>query len=206
MVMMSSKEFFFCGVSLSNTPNNDSSVCVIDNNKKIVLLDKLYFADDIALFMEKNPYIKNAQIAVSIPHDNILLEGKWRIHCKNYKIMGDEFKVNRNNWTNRLSNRCADIFLKLKENGTNIVRFDINLLRQSYDLSAHYLQRTSLDCKSLQNALKIKYGFEELPENMLPASGLEAILAALFIYDTAHNNIKTREIAKFEGLPVLNRV
>ena len=73
---VSSKEFFYTGISLSNTPNNDSSVCIIDKNKKIVLLDKLYFTSDIELFLEQNPYIKKSKITVSILHDNTLLKGK----------------------------------------------------------------------------------------------------------------------------------
>lgn len=201
---VSSKEFFFIGLSLSNTPNNDSSVCVIDRARNIVLLDKLYFTSDIELFFEQNPYVKNSQITVSIPHDNTLLEGKWRIHCKNYKMMNETFKVNRHNWTNRLSDRCSELFLGLKEAGMKISRFDVNLLRQSYGLSAHYLLRTSLDCKSLQSALKIKFGFDELPENMLPASSLEAILGAMFLYDCANGDVAPKKLFEYEGLEVLN--
>ena len=202
---VSSKEFFFIGISLANTQNNDSSVCIIDRNRKIVLWDKLYFTSDIELFLEQSPYAKNAQITVSIPHDNTLLEGKWRIHCKNYKMMNENFEINRYNWTNRLSDRCADIFLKLKEKGVKISRFDVNLLRQSYGLSAHYLLRTSLDCKSLQSALKIKFGFDELPENMLPASSLEAILGAMFLYDNTMTNAKVKNLFVYVGLEVLCR-
>lgn len=202
---MSSKEFFYIGMSLSNTPNNDSSVCVIDSNKQIVLLDKLYFTNDIELFFEQSPYVKKSKITVSIPHDNALLEGKWRIHCKNYKIMDNKFDINRNDWTKRLSERCCDLFLKLKEKDISISRFDINLLRGTYGLSSNYLQRTSLDCKSLQSALKIKYNFDELPDNMLPASSLEAILGAMFMYDTIHSDIRVRKIFEYKGLDVLNR-
>lgn len=202
---MSSKEFFFIGMSLSNSSNNDSSICVIDRNKRIVLLDKLYFTNDIELFFEQNPYVKNAKITVSIPHDNTLLEGKWRIHCKNYKMMDNKFEINRNDWTKRLCERCSDMFLRLKESGLNISRFDVNLLRGVYGLEANYLQRTSLDCKSLQSALRIKYGFEELPDNMLPASSLEAILGAMFMYDTNFSNIQTKKIFKYKGLDVLNK-
>lgn len=203
---VSSKEFFSIGMSLSNSSNNDSSICVIDKNKRIVLLDKLYFTNDIELFFEQNPYVKNAKIIVSIPHDNTLLEGKWRIHCKNYKMMNNEFEINRNDWTKRLSDRCSDLFFRLKENGANISRFDINLLRGAYGLNANYLQRTSLDCKSLQSALKIKYRFEELPDNMLPASSLEAILGAMFIHDTLFSNIEVKKIFEYKGLDVLNKV
>lgn len=204
MTNMSSKEFFFIGISLSSTQNNDSSVCILDREKHIVLLDKLYFSNDIELFLKQNSCVKNSRIAVSLPHDNTLLEGKWRIHCKNYKMMNDNFEVNRNDWTNRLSDRCAGLFLDLNKEGIPVFRFDVNLLRQKYGVDAHYLQRTSLDCKSLQSALKVKFGFDELPENMLPASGLEAILGAMFAYDCAAGNVTPIKIFDFKGLEVLN--
>ena len=47
MVEKSRRENFFIGLSLSNSSNYDSSVCVIDRNSKIMLLDKFYFAQDM---------------------------------------------------------------------------------------------------------------------------------------------------------------
>ena len=52
MQSLSSKENFFIGVSLSNSSNYDSSICVLDRNSNIVLLDKFFFAQDIDYFFE----------------------------------------------------------------------------------------------------------------------------------------------------------
>ena len=46
--------------------------------------------------------------------------------------------------------------------------------------------------------------FDEMPDNMLSASALEAILCAMFIMEHA-NNVKTKEIFEIEGIPVLSR-
>lgn len=202
MVEKSRRENFFIGLSLSNSSNYDSSVCVIDRNSKIMLLDKFYFAQDMDLFFNTSPYINNSLICVSVPYDNSLLDGKWRIHSKNYKMLGDHFKINRHKWTKRLSNRLCDVLLNLREEGCEIYRCDINQLRQAYGLSAHFLARTSPDCKSLQNSLKLKYGFSELPDNMLAASSLEAIICAMFARYIAQGG-KTGELYCFEGIPVL---
>ena len=110
MQSLSTKENFFIGLSLSNSSNYDSSICVLDRNSKIVLMDKFYFAQDIDYFFESSPYIKNSIICASVPYDNKILEGKWRIHSKNYRVLGDYFKVNKDNWTNRISRRCCDTF------------------------------------------------------------------------------------------------
>ena len=47
MQSLSSKENFFIGVSLANSSNYGSSICVLDRNCNIILLDKFYFANDI---------------------------------------------------------------------------------------------------------------------------------------------------------------
>ena len=60
MQALSSKENFFIGLSLSNSSNNDSAICVMDRVGNIVLLDKFYFASDIDYFFETSPYIKNS--------------------------------------------------------------------------------------------------------------------------------------------------
>ena len=108
MQNLSSKENYFIGVALSNSSNYDSSICVLDRNMKIILLDKFYYAQDINYFFETSPYVKNSIVAFSVPYDNRILDGKWRIHCKNYKPLFDNFKINKDDCTNRISKRCLD--------------------------------------------------------------------------------------------------
>lgn len=204
MVEKSSSENFFIGLSLSNSSNYDSSVCVLDRYSKILLLDKFYFTQDIELFFNSSPYIHNSLVCVSVPYDNSLLDGKWRIHSKNYKMLGEHFKINRQRWTNRISGRLSAALLNLSEEGTKVFRCDINQLRQAYGLNAHYLSRTSIDCKNLQSSLKLKYGFEQLPDNMLAASSLEAIICAMFAQHISFGG-RVDEMYQFEGLKVLSK-
>lgn len=205
MQSLSSKENFFIGLALSNSSSYDSSICVLDRNSNIILLDKFYFAQDIEYFFETSPYVLNSAICVSVPYDNKLLDGKWRIHSKNYQSLGEHFKINRNDWTNRVSKRCCEILKKLKDKNINIIRADINQLRQAYGLNSHYLSRTSIDCKNLQISLKLKYGFSSLPENMLSASALEAIILAMFSMEHI-NNIQTKQMFEVDEIPVLARI
>ena len=204
MQSLSSKENFFIGLSLSNSSNYDSSVCVLDRNANIVLLDKFYFAQDIDYFFETSPYIASSVVCVSVAYENKMLEGKWRIHSKNYKMLGDYFKVNKDDWTNRISKRCSETFKKIQQKNIKIIRADTNQLRQAYGLCSHYLSRTSIYCKNLQTSLKIKYGFNQLPDNMLSASSLESIICAMFAMEYA-NDVKTHQIFDIEGIPVLTR-
>ena len=204
MQSFSSKENFFIGLALSNSSNYDSSVCVLDRNQKIILMDKFYFGEDINYFFQNSPYVSNSAIAASVPYDNRLLDGKWRIHSKNYKALGDYFKINRDDWTSRISKRCCETFRTLKEKNIKIIRCDINQLRQAYGLCPHYLARTSVDCKNLQISLKLKFNFTQMPENMLSASALESIICAMFAMEYIEG-VKTREIFEIDNIPVLTR-
>lgn len=195
---------FFIGLALANTSNQDSSICVLDKNSKIILIDKFYFAQDIEYFFSNSPYVLNSVVCASVAYDNKLLDGKWRIHSKNYKPLGEYFKVNRNDWTNRISKRCCDLFLNLKKRNIEVVRADINQLRQAYGICAHYQKGTSVDCKNLQLSLKIKFGFSQMPDNMLSASSLEAIICAMFAKDYIENNC-AEKMYEIESIPVLSK-
>lgn len=198
--------FHSIGLSLAPNSNHNSAICVLDNNKKIVHLDKLFFTDDIKLFFENSPYVKNSVVVVSLPFDESLLDGKWRIHSKNYKMISELFDINRNNWTNRINDRLKDLLLNLNKEKCKVFRCNINLLRQAYGLNPNYLEKTSLDCKSFQSGLKIKYGLNIMSDNLLPAANLEAILCAMFAYDIKENKIQTKEIANYLGIKVLNKI
>jgi len=205
--MQNLKEHFFSiGFSLASNSAHNSAVCVLDNNKKIVFLDKLYFTDDIKLFFENSPYIKNSILMAAMVPDESLLDGKWRIHSKNYKSIEGLFNVNKNNWTNRFNDRLKDLFLDLNKTKCDVFRCNISLVRQSYGLRADYLEKTSLDCKSFQQGLRIKYGLNLMSDNLLPAANLEAVLCALFAHDIKNGEIQTKEIANFCGIKVLNPI
>jgi hypothetical protein len=196
---------FFMGISLSNSQNYDSSIAVLNKNKQIISMDKFYDIRDLEIFLDNYNSINETVFCASLPTDSSLLEGKWRIHSKNYKMLNNKFEVNKNNWTNRISKRGCEGLTKYKEEGAQIFRFDISQLRAAYKLAPTYLLRSSFDCKSLLTALKIKYDFKQLPENMPPASNLEALLGAMFAYDISQE-CKTQKVFEFEGIDVLFKV
>ncbi len=202
-------KIFFIGISLGQTSNYDSGVAVLNNNSDIILLDKLYSSEDFSAFFKNFNSLQDSVIAVSLPGDNSLLEGKWRIQTKNYQMVSSGFEIDANQWTNRISKRECDTFLDLKMEGCEIFRYFNFQLRNSYGFSPYFQERSSLDCKSLQTALKVKYDFD-LPDNMLPASNLEAILGAVFARDiylgSDNGGVTTKTIAEFCELEVLQKI
>lgn len=195
------------GLSLGPASSVESGVAVREiSTGKLIHLDKLFSMNDISLFFENYPSIKNSVICVSLPWDNTMLEGKWRILSKPYQLIhnSNETFINKDNWMQRFSTRGCDLLNELKAKGGDVSRFEIYLTRQKLNLYSNYKEHSSADCKFLQSALKNDYGFEELPSNMMPAAQLEAICGTILACEKLKGN--TTKIFEFKELDVINLV
>lgn len=196
---------YYMGISMSMASTVDTGVAVIDSFGKIIFLDKLYTMKDIQYFMDNYSSLSKSHVAISLPWDNSMLEGKWRILSKPYQMVRtNENLLNKDNWTQRYSTRGCEYFKSLVEKGIDISRFELYLTRQKLSLSSYYKERTPADCKFLQNALKTEYQFEDLPPNMMPMSQLEAIVGALIVRERSRNPNNIKKIFEFCGIDVIN--
>lgn len=193
------------GLSLGAGSSIESGVAVREiATGKIIYLDKLFSMNDINHFFETYTSLKDSVFCISLPWDNTMLEGKWRVLSKPYQMIhsGDYQFKNKDNWTQRFSTRGCDLFLDLKSQGVDISRYEVYLTRQKFNLYSNYKERSSADCKFLQTALKLEYGIQEMPTNMMPVAQLEAIVGALLAEEKLKNN--TQEIFQFKNLSVIN--
>lgn len=173
-------EHYFIGLALSPGATAETGLAIIDKNNEIIMVDKLFSMQDVQHFFENFTSLKNSRVCISLPWDNSMLTGKWRILSKPYQlVVSNENIHNVDNWTQRFSNRGSDYFSELVENGVKISRFELYLTRQALRLESCYKERSPADCKALQNALKMKYGFNSIPSNMMPMAQLEAIVGAV---------------------------
>lgn len=196
---------YYIGLSLAASSSMDSGVAVIDENNKIILIDKLYKMNDVIYFFENFSSLKNSKVCVSVPPDKTMLEGKWRILSKPYQLVStNENMPNRENWTQRHSNRGSDYLNELIARGITVNRFDIYMTRQSLHLNSCYKDRSPADCKFLQQALKYEWGFSDIPANMMPMSHCEAILGAILAKEYANNPEKIEVIYQFKGVDVID--
>lgn len=196
---------YYVGISMSMASTTETGVAVVDSFGKIILVDKLYTMKDIQFFLDNYSSLKQSHIAVSLPWDNAMLEGKWRILSKPYQMVRtNENLLNRDNWTQRYSTRGCDYFRTLSQQGIDVCRFELYLTRQKLSLSSYFKGRTPADCKFLQNALKTEYQFEDIPQNMMPMAQLEAIVGALIMRERANNPSNIKKIFEFNGLDVIN--
>lgn len=193
------------GISLGPSSSVESGVAVREiASGKLIYLDKLFSMNDVQLFFDNYVSLKNSVICVSLPWDNTMLEGKWRVQSKQYQLIhSDEDKfLNRDNWMQRFSTRGSDLLLNLFQQGCDISRYEVYLTRQKFNLYSNYKERSSADCKFLQSALKFEYGFDEMPVNMMPVAQLEAIIGAMLGEEKLKQN--TEKIFEFRELDVIN--
>lgn len=195
---------YYIGLSMGPTSTVESGVAVLDNTGKIILIDKLFKVKDIQFFFDNFSSLKNSVICISLPWDNSMLEGKWRILSKPYQQVATNTHImNRENWTQRYTKRGCEYFKELTERGAEIIRTELYLARQNLNLGSYFKERTPADCKFLQNTLKIEHGFDEIPSNMMPAAQLEALVCGLVAqkYNKDKNSVK--EVFEFNGLKVI---
>lgn len=197
---------YYIGLSLASNSTTDSGVAVLDENNKIIKLDKLYKMNDVIHFFENFPSLNNSKICVSVPNDKTMLDGKWRILGKQYLPVATNKNIpNRDNWTQRRSARGSEYLNNLSERGISITRFDVYISRQSLHLNSCYKDRSPADCKFLQQALRAEWGFEDIPtNNMMPVSHLEAIIGAIIAKENVINPKGIRKLYNFKGLEVID--
>ena len=193
------------GLSLGPSSSVESGVAVMElATGKLIYVDKLFSMSDVQLFFDNYTSIKDSVFCVSLPWDNTMMEGKWRVLSKPYQLIHskeDEF-LNKDNWMQRFSPRGSDLLLGLKNNGVDVSRYEVYLTRQKLNLYSNFKERSSADCKFLQSALKYEYGFDEMPVNMMPVAQLEAIVGAILGREKLQG--KTEEIFQFRNLSVIN--
>lgn len=192
------------GLSLGPTSSVESGVAVRElASGKLIHVDKLFSMNDVSLFFQNYPSIKNSIICVSLPWDNTMLEGKWRVLSKPYQMIHTLGNfLNTDNWMQRFSTRGCDLLNSIKDEGGSVYRFEVYLTRQKLNLYSNFKERSSADCKFLQQVLKSEYGFEDLPSNMMPVAQLEAIVGTILAEAKLKENAK--QIFTFKGLDVIN--
>lgn len=193
------------GMSLGPSSSVESGVAVREiTTGKLIYVDKLFSMSDVQLFFDNYSSIQNSVFCISLPWDNTMMEGKWRVLSKPYQLIheNEDRFLNRDNWMQRFAPRGSELFMKLKEEGADISRFEVYLTRQKFNLYSNFKERSSADCKFLQSALKYEYNFDSLPANMMPVAQLEAIVGCLLGEEKLKKN--TSKIFEFRGLDVIN--
>ena len=194
---------YYIGMSLSPASTIETGVVVLDKKNTLILVDKLFSMNDVQFFFDNFSSLKQSKVCISLPWDNTLMTGKWRILSKPYQMVTTHKGfLNTEDWLDRYSYRGCDCINKMIEKGVDVKRFDLYLSRLKLNLYSNFKQRSPADCKFLQSILKNEFGFSDIPGNMMPAGALEAVVGALVA--RAYANGETSVISTFNDVDVIN--
>lgn len=194
---------YYIGMSLAPASTTETGVVVLDENNTLILVDKLFSMNDVEFFFENFSSLKNSKVCISLPWNNILMTGKWRILSKPYQLVqSNKNFLNLDDWLDRYSTRGCDCIRNLIAKGIDVKRFDLYLSRLNLNLYSNFKQRSPADCKFLQSILRTEFGFSDIPTNMMPAGALEAIVGALVAREYSKGNFET--ISQFCNVDVIN--
>ena len=116
---------FYIGLSLGPTSTVESGVAVMQDDGTLSYVDKLFSMNDVVYFFENFHSLKDSVVMVSLPWDNAMLNGKWRVLSKPYqRIHENPMFRNADNWMQRFSTRGCELLTDLKSKGAEIYRFE----------------------------------------------------------------------------------
>lgn len=199
-------KFSFIGISLAGIGTTESAIAIIDRNNRIIRLDKVFSMNDVKYFADTLPGKQNSVIAVSVPDNEVMISHKWKYNSRTYDLVNfDKKMINKDGWTERFSARGSEYLKELKSEGLDVFRYYTDNMKSFYATPGIFKNRTPVDCKALQDALRYKYDMSELPSNMLPVAQLEALLGAMCVKELTLNTTDCpfKISGEFEGLPVI---
>ena len=88
------------GLSLGPSSSVESGVAVMEiATRKLIYIDKLFSINDVQLFFNNYVSKNNSVFCISLPWDNTMLEGKWRVLSKQYQLIHNDggMFLNRDN-------------------------------------------------------------------------------------------------------------
>ncbi len=169
----------FIGITIGENSNEDSGICIINRKNELIRMDKAYSMDELTNCVKNIAGKFNSIICIDVPDYYEMLNGKWKLEAKLYhplKVSGT-FTA-REGWDKRYSERGKDFCKKLISEGYDIYRYSSNYMATALNIKPYMKNNTPAGCKFLNMQIKEKLKIQNLPNNMLPFSVLEAILGA----------------------------
>lgn len=198
-------KLYYVGLSMASSATLETGVAILDNQLNLVRIDKLYSIDEIKLFFESLSGKDGIIIGVSLPDNNIMLSGKWRIAAKPYRLLSENSEFKEKSWTKQFSDRGSDYCADLQSRGYELFRYNVSLTKNILKLNSPYKERSPVECKHFQMAIKEKLSINGITSNMIPAAALEAILGAYtgFCISKGQENVDYKKVSEFNDLPVV---
>jgi len=198
-------KLIFIGVSMASSATSETGIAVLDTDLNLLKVDKGYNVNEIKLCINNISHKNSSIICVDLPKNSTMLNGKWRIEGRSNQPL----KVNsacKGDWTERFSDRGVDLCSGLKSEGYDVFRYNCYFTKNALNINPPFKSRTPIACKYLQTALKDQLGISGIPTNMIPISGIDAIIGAYIGWKMTNANTGYKKIGNYKDFPVISAI
>lgn len=175
------EKWLFVGIDLAPVETLETGVAVLDRDRMLTRMDKIYSNEDILRFLKSLGPAQNLIVALDVPK-SLSIPGRWRqeeikMHPLRLERKGlpqeDEAAM-----TDRYAQRVKDLYALVQTEGVLPFLYFSYLAKMKYDLTIPYRTRTPAGCRALQAIIKSRLQIPNVPTNLAPSSVLDAMIGA----------------------------
>lgn len=200
-------KYYFVGISVSPNPGIETGIAIIDRDLNLIRVDKLYNLNELAPYIMNVGPATNIVACVDLPKNLTMLNGKWKIQARYNRI----FKINKGeigdfSWAQRFSDRGTEICSLLNTHGIDTYRYYSYFTKNMLHLNGPYKSRSPEACKHLQMSIQNILNVKGVPQNLIPLSGLDAIIGAYTARKASleQENQECKCVGTFKDIPIIS--
>jgi hypothetical protein len=167
--------WLFVGIDLAPNEQLESGLTVIDRERTLLRMDKLYSDASIKQALSNLAGLGQCIVALDMPK-NLSLSGKFL--QEEIKLHPLRLNVPHLAQRERFSPRGRAMYDWVETQGALTMLYYSYAARLHFELMTPYRSRTSQGCRALQTAIRNTLGIRNMPNNLAPSSVLDAIVGA----------------------------
>lgn len=169
-------KWFFVGIDLAPNETLETGVAVLDRQRNLTRMDKIYSDDDILLFLNNLGPASNLIVALDMPK-SLSIQGKWRQE----EIKMHPLRLIRKSTgepTDRFAQRARNLYDSIQSQEMMVFLYYNYVAKIRYDLTIPFRTRTPQGCRALQALIKTRLAIPNVPTNLAPSSVLDAMIGS----------------------------
>lgn len=169
------EKFMFVGMDLAPVDTLETGITVIDREKAMVRMDKLYSDESILTFLANLAPSQNLVLAIDMPK-NLSVPGRWRQE----ELKLHPLRLNRPDTEihDRYAARARQLYKTLETSGIFVCLYFVPMAKMAYGLTVPYRSRSPHGCRALQSAIGETLQLGNMPANLAPSSVLDAMIGS----------------------------
>ncbi len=165
----------FAAVDLAPNEQLETGFSVLDRERNLIRMDKLYRDDEIIGIIENLGPTNGTVVVIDMPK-SLSIQGRWR--QEEIKMHPLRLERPSGEVVSRYEERGFRLYEKLNSRGITTVMYFNYWARLNYDMLIPFRSRSPQGCRALQSAIEHQLGIKQMPTNLAPSSVLESMVGA----------------------------